>query len=484
LPYLTEDFTERIGYYSFRDEKLLFVNVERDFGRVAPLCEAALAYSGFEDCSYLDISRTKSKTILHRINLALYDFFKGGYMPHRISKILSAQGINVISNFEEFASRSDEARFTSAERKLLLKALRNENFHSSLDAEHFINELEAKSVEALKIVNVLESVIKRLKINRTFVWNGRFFNSTLVEIASIRGGAICSKIEFGAFVDKSFEICRDSASSLLDHSRRYFSHLGIDDRTKPMKNIDQYLLSRSSNPYTKSFEQINTSDLPNVEFFTFYLTSYLETVLEDVPGIPTQEDCVLICARELESKGLKLLLRLHPNPQAPAYELLETEYWKKFVDENNITNCEIVDANSKFDSYQLASFSLGSLCYVSTIGLELNSRGWPCFYLIKQPWDSDFGTPESEESLKFKLGAFISNPSVISDERANGYINFLQNYGFKYTYLEKYGEKIYFRKKQFMKERRNDNLLLKFPLKLKKVLRNLISYLRNNLKLF
>lgn len=482
LPYLNEDVTKRLPYYSFCRETVLFVNVERDFGRIAPLCEAALAYCHFEDCLFIDIARPRPKGLLNRANLALYDFFRGGYMPQRISKMLSSQGIKVVSNFDDFTDEATQSDFTAEEKKKLLKGLRNENIQISLHSEHFMNQLLSKKIEALRTVNALEKVIRELRVTRTFVWNGRFFNSTLVEIASTRAGAKCSKVEFGAFVDRSFEICRDSSSSLLDQSRRFFAHLGIDDRAEPMTNFENYLISRSSNPYTNNFVHIQTSQLPSVGFFTFYLTSYLETILEDVPGLPTQEECVLASARELESRGLKLLLRLHPNPQAPEYEILETEYWSTFLYNHNISNCEIVGANSRIDSYQLANLSLGSLCYVSTIGLELNARNQPCLYLIKQPWESEFGMPETQDVLIKRLAAFIVNPSVMPIGPASGYMNFLSTFGFKYKYLKKVNVSIYFGEKRFMKERENEHLLLRTPVKIKKFLRFLVLYILKILK--
>lgn len=481
-PHLSEDFTKRIAYYSFCGEKLLFVNVERDFGRVAPLCEAALAYSSFQECSFVDIARLQPKRLLKRINLALYDSIKGGYMPKRISKILLSKGINVISNFENNADQGNLLEFTIEEEKALLMAIRNENNHISLVSELIINELKTRRLEAARTVNSLARLIKDLGVNRTFVWNGRFFNSTLVEIASMRAGAKCSKIEFGASVDKTFDVCRESSSSLIDQSRKFFAHFELDDRTKPINNFGQYLVSRASNPYTERFDSIGIAQFPKPNFFTFYLTSYFEAILEDVPGLPTQEQCVLATAHELALRGMQLVIRLHPNPRAPEYETLETEYWNEFISLNKISNCKIVEASSEVDSYQLSEFSIGSLCYVSTIGLELSARGRPCLYLIKQPWESDFGMPENHQILIDKLSQFIDNPTTFAFEQASGYINFLSSYGFKYKYLKKQGVKIYFEERRFMKERSNEHLLMRIPIKIKKVFRSCYSLLSYSTK--
>ena len=485
LPSLDEQILNSSSYYDFPEERLLFVNLERDFGRVAPLAEAAVSYSARNKCYFLNFHLSSDLGEYFRDRVV--NFLQGKIISNKVTDYLRLFDIKCLST-GKLKKKKTRLTLTENEIQYLFQAKKNEMQQSQLDLNFLTDWLKSKEFSFSFAIEELISIIENHKIDRLFVWNGRFVLSTLVKIASSRAKKHLSCIEFGSEINQSFEVFRSRPTDHSDlrarvNAREHSSEARLVKQWSE-RQIIEWVLSRKENEFTSKFTEASKIEF-DFPFITLFLTSLWEMDVERTSfsqGSVSQEQAVILLSEISRELQLKLVLRVHPNPSMPNYEIFETEYWRKFVEDSHLCNCVIVPANSTLSSYLLADHSKYNFVYASFIGLELIFRKIPTFFFAMMPWDKSSDVRDMHY-FDHAIRSFLKKPLVIEKSETYPFIRYLLEFGFSFKYMRKDKQGyIYFGDRILCRERNTSSFIVKLSLKLFKLLqlgriRKILSHL-------
>jgi hypothetical protein len=453
---------DKKSYYSFGERKLLFVNVESDFARIAPLIEAALAYGETHEVFFLDLSKHFARGIFQRINSFAYDCFRGGNLIQRIQKYLTQFDINVIRLEREEFSTASEGLLPHEELSLKL-AIRNQNIDqvvSIASAQKYFDKVRNPYAE-LKLN--LENTLSKFGIDRVFVWNGRFELSTVVALAAQKQSCPVTKIEWGSRIDESFEVFREPPRNRCDAwARANQFQIEVESGGRILDheaNLNDLVNGWRSNRFTSRFREYPLSkDLMEKGYIVFFTSSFWESATYGKYVSEIDRDEVNAVTRLIgiaRDLGFAVVVRVHPNPWSPAYEAYESALWKSELASCPEGSFSIIDAGSEIDSYDLAVKARCVFTVWSTIGFECLSRNIPTFFVADFLWES-YQNSQRLITDSDVIAEFIESPQVLSLEKFRYFLLYKRNYGFRFRYLVKLeDERIYFLGKAVAKEREN-----------------------------
>ena len=464
LPSLSEVLVTNAGcYYKFPGERLLFVNVESDFERIVPLLEAAIAYSSTNEVCLLDISRVHLTNFAEKLNIAIYDFFRGGNLLKSSLPILREFGINVIK-INPLKFSQDSLGLSTEEQYSLKLAIRNENLNELVNTDLTTTAYKDKSSFLASIIQNLTHLITTNEFDRVFVWNGRFVLSTSVALASYRANCKVTKVEWGSKIDKSLEIFREPPRARFDTWQRVNEfrervESGIQ-KVVTVTNLTEFLsswrINRWTSNFVKSFEISEIRQIPFENFVTFFTSSFYElpTYGSNVWEINLEEiTAVNRLIRVAAQRKLGVVVRVHPNPWTPNYENYESNLWINFLADQSENNVVVLAGSSPVDSYQLAHASKAIFTVNSTIGFECLAEGIPTFFFADSEWESKFDSNRTIDDDR-DLCSFLDTPYLIDVEKFRYYLMYRVCYGFNFKHFEKdITGQIYFNKKRLIKQK-------------------------------
>lgn len=462
------------NYYDFEEENLLFVNVESDFSRIAPLIEAALYYSQNHKVYFLDISRSHIEGIFPRINKLTYDFFRGGNLVTECRKYLVSRNINIIE-LETFSLAGSNKGFTFQEELSLKLAIRNQNIDSITNCADAQDMFEKKRNRYLTLKRNLEAIFPKYSIQRLFVWNGRFEMSTVVAIAGESQNVRVTKVEWGSLINNSLEIFREPPRNRYDawnRAHQFQRELKNGIRSLPEHDdLNLFVNDWKVNRFTSRFNnESQLFDLELKQYVVFYTSSFWESAtygqyVYEVDQNEIESAKVIIdVANEF---GLLVVIRVHPNPWSPNYEQFESSLWQNALLECHTNNFILVEASSNFDSYVLAEKSLAVFTVASTIGYECIARGIPTFFISDSAWESRMQSNKYTYD-RDKIRNFLKSPNVISLEPFRYLLLYKKHYGFRFNFLSKTHEgKVFFSNTFLMNEKDEYGILFALLSKVK-----------------
>ncbi len=227
------------------------------------------------------------------------------------------------------------------------------------------------------------------------------------------------------------------------------------------KSRDNYIRDKSKgyDPVQRKDwrEYFNTGvDLNRITFnskknIVFFSSSTFEHSVINSPdkeiGFKNQFSAVSALIDEVQSLGMTLIIRRHPNSMTTKGEDNEHTDWVKLL------NSKIIyfSPNSGIDSYELASKASCNFVFKSSIGFDLLCKGLPTFALGTAKWSFDkkfqcFDRNHLREILiKVSQGEILSD---IANERVqviNQYACFYSNHGIEYknfVFVERWGCKM------------------------------------------
>ncbi len=476
LPYFSSNcVTSDESYYSFDEKRLLFVNVERDYARITPLIEAAIAYSQHYRVYFLDISQVRLDNIFSRLNVRFYDFFRGGNFINRIADTLNEFGIQVLE-FPDKMQNEAITELTEYEVFCMSLSLRNQDIGNIVSTSQAKKRLEENYDFYGIQISKLSHILDQFHINRLFVWNGRFELSTLVAIAGERKECEITKVEWGSKINHSFEIFRKPPRNRHDAwaRSRHFKR-EIENGVREISNSDSLenvIEEWKHNRYTQRFLSLEKIDFfAKKTYVVFFTSSFWEapTYGNNVQEIDSREvQCAINLCRVAISKGLKVCIRVHPNPWSPKYEQYETEIWASALKEFSEDNVRVIAADSDVNSYEIASFSKAVFTVWSTIGLETLSKKIPTYFFADHTYES----ANSEDLLRDDNKAiedFLMNLQSPTLDFFRFLILYKQNYGYRFRYFSKSVDgKIFFKGRYLLQEKENLGPIFHLLSKIKK----------------
>jgi len=470
LPDFSEEIANPNSYYYLCGENLLFINVQRDFQRIAPLLEAAISYANFNKVYFLDIARVEAKG-LSALSNKLFDLGRGGWMPQKIREKCRGKRVEFInfSNFDIDPNLNVQS-FTLDEELAMRVARSHEYPHINPNPSSQKLWLETNKLYCLDTVSRIQRIIDTLKIKRLFVWNGRFVKSTLVTLAGNRMNVATSSIETGSNFRSgySFEVFFDPRTPTDDYRRvmdlkrrQELRKIPRWDLQECLDWISQGLQSQFSFNFEDAFEQ---------QFDVVYFSSSMVEKPTNPRSWPKEDYqfnvCKLIfeiCQKEKKS----FAIRVHPHPEYPVYADYEDAIWQEFVSTELDPSVGLISASSNISSYELAKRATSNIVLRSTIALDLKYLNIPCcflWYRIDRPFATD-------ERLQEQLQEAIAHPKMLSDEIFKAKVNYDVAYrGFRFSHFDKQGIRLTFNGNKFGKERTLlDSTLFRILVRLKKV---------------
>jgi hypothetical protein len=487
LPLATSIYGSNTSYYAIENEKILFVNVESDYGRIAPMLEAALFLSSNNTVFWVDVSQgftNKSASVIQK----LLTIANGGWIPDKLERVLNGDKltflkyVDFVSKFKEFDNFN--MFFNQDEISRIKRAKTNENLIFRSDNRYLEHWFDERKADFQNLCQTLQVIIQTFKINRTFCWNGRFVKSTLVNIASAKCGIITSNIEWGShfFGQYSFEIYkndpRDPYDTLLrieDLARR--QELGLVNHSS-FAEIREIVLENLDSEFTARFNQ-------KAEFFNYDVVFFCSSLHESATTIDLsdyyerkQTQLIARIAKECALRNLSFCIRVHPNPSEPKYEAWENDYWQEFISKLDHP-VGIFFADSEVSSYEIARRCKMSFAFDSTIVYELAVLGLPA-----QGLGPTFIGGAEEKAWLMKLDSSIFNNflqcKVIAEDEIVRHMNYHLMYrGFAFSYFSKFDSRIFFSGSFLCKERGSESFLIKSLVLLKRLLG--VSYLLRKL---
>lgn len=472
------------SYYSFEEEKLLFVNVESDYARTVPLIEASLAYSKSKNVYLLDISRYQDRNFFEKLNLMAYDMFRGGRILRKCKKYLVSEGISTIE-LKPSPITKPLADFSQREELCLKLSIRNQNIGEIPSVNLAQNRFDERKEFFLKLSNEIKLVLAQYSIDRIFIWNGRFELSTVVALAAESCGVKVTKVEWGSEINNSFEIFREPPRNRSDawaraHQFQREIRAGIRD-CDDLIELNEYVRNWRINRFTERFKNANIfEELTTKRFVVFFTSSFWEAATYgkyvsevDIEEIQAVKNLIRVAA----DLKLFVIIRVHPNPWSSSYEAFETSLWKEFLSQENHNDFMIIDANSTIDSYQLAEEAEAIFTVWSTIGFEAISKEIPTFLLCDVKWES---TQLSNRIISDEgsFRDFLQSPKQLCLEQFRYIILYKQNYGFRFNHFFKNDKGDIFLNSQFlMRENESFGAVFKVLSFIKARVRKLYKYL-------
>lgn len=476
------------SYYKFPGEKLLFVNVESDFERIAPLLEAAIAYSMTNEVHFLDISRVKLTTFAEKLNVAIYDFFRGGNFVASSISILRDFGINVIE-LDSLKLPKDSIELSTAEQYSLKLAIRNESLNELVNTDLTSVAYSEKSSFLEWLVQSLAHLFTTSGFDRVFVWNGRFVLSTSVALASNRASCKITKVEWGSKINKSVEIFREPPRARFDTWNRVNE---FRDRIKSgiqkeveITDFNEFLSNWRTNRFTSNFvEDSVVEKIPFRNFVTFFTSSFYEspTYGSNVWEIDFEEmETVSHLIKVASQRKLGVVVRVHPNPWSPNYESYESNLWIKFLAEHPKTSVLVLVGSSPVDSYELARASKAVFTLNSTLGFECLAEGIPTFFFADSEWEAEGHSNRTILDLR-EIESFLDSLYLIDIEKFRYFLMYRKTYGFDFEYFRKDSTgQIYFKERRLLLQKNElgrifqvlssiKRIFLKFMLQIKRFL--------------
>jgi hypothetical protein len=463
LPYFSSNcVTSDESYYSFDEKRLLFVNVERDFARITPLIEAAIAYSQNYRVYFLDFSQVRLDKITSRLNVKFYDFFRGGNFINRIVGTLNESGIRVLK-FPDKVQNEANAELTEHEVFCMSLAIRNQEIGDIVSTSQAKKRLE-ENYDFYRIqISKLSHILDQFDIDRLFVWNGRFELSTLVAIAGERKECEITKVEWGSEINHSFEIFRKPPRNRHDvwARSRHFKR-EIENGTRLISNtasIENIIGEWKINRFSSRFLSLDTFDNFNENpYVVFYTSSFWEasTYGKNVQEQDSRElQCVINLCRVAISKGYKVYIRVHPNPWSSKYEKYETEIWTSALKHFSENDVRIIAADSEVNSYEIANSSRAVFTIWSSIGFETLSNKIPTYFFADYIYESEHSNDLLRDDVK-SIEDFLVNLQSPSLDFFRFIVLYRQNYGYRFKYFSKSEDgKIFFRGRYLLQEREN-----------------------------
>lgn len=463
LPYFSSYcVTSDESYYLFNEERLLFVNVERDYARITPLIEAAIAYSQNHRVYFLDISQARLDDIASRINARFYDFFRGGNFVNRITSVLNEFGIHVIKYPDKIHNEVKTA-LTEYEVFCMSLAIRNQDIGNIISTSQAKKHVEENDDFYRNQISKLSYIIDQFHIDRLFVWNGRFELSTLVAIAGERKECEVTKVEWGSKINHSFELFRKPPRNRHDAwaRSRHFKR-EIENGTRLISNtsnLENIIGEWKINRFSSRFLSLDTFNTFNGNpYVVFYTSSFWEasTYGDNVLEVDTRElQCAINLCRVATSKGYKVYIRVHPNPWSPKYEKYETEIWTSALKDFSEDIVRIIAADSEVNSYEIAKFSQAVFTVWSSIGFETISNKIPTYFFADYIYESEYSNDLLRDDVN-SIEDFLMTLQSPELDFFRFLILYRQNYGYGFKYFSRSEDgKIFFRGRYLLQEREN-----------------------------
>lgn len=295
----------------------------------------------------------------------------------------------------------------------------------------------------LQVYNATCQLINLSKIEKIYVYNGRFFHERAVWDAAKSLGV---EVEI-------FETIRDRYILMTEgfHNRIHNQKIMIDLWQKSILSEEEKI-----NVGSQFYDELRSKDNPFIidskngfeidkPFFVYFSSSddeYIGLGSEWKRNLGNQLNCVKELQRVFDSQNeYKLVIRLHPN-------LLNKSYKQKYewsLLKNSISS-RIVYADQRISSYDLLDKSMGSITFGSTMGLESAFAKKPTLLLADSNYDL-LGVADKANDWKYviewiKKGFLLSEDELLKRKNnscirgyylANGGINF------KHTQLKQIG---------------------------------------------
>lgn len=467
------------SYFRIQGNSLLFINVETDYQRIAPLLEAALALSKSHKVFFLDLTRAH-RNRRQRLNDWLYDLLNGGWLPRSFFKKIQDHNITLLKRMDylRHLPRDSNLTLSREQQKALSIAIHHENqnlFPNPKESLDWLSNEENSKLYAIQIL-ALRRLITSFSIDVAFVWNFRFLASTIVRLSCESTDCDIAYVESGALWlhEKSFDIFMKEPVNFWDRRRRMQDlsmrqSLGLTEKWDFLR-CKEWLLQLSVNKWTVRFNSTESTELSEKFDCIFFTSSMHEksTVHDNLEMLPNMmKECLLLIVKESKKRNLSVGIRVHPNPSVPRYEDYEYNYWNEF-NANHLENyATVIHPASQLSSYNLAERSVANFCLWSTIGLEIAARGLPSMMMEKY-FDGLSVTPTEE--LSFEIRKFLDNPKPMSKEDIVDYTNYFVFHGFSFSFFNKRGDTIFYKERRLMSERGGRSKVIRFAVIAKRFL--------------
>ena len=303
------------------------------------------------------------------------------------------------------------------------------------DDFEYENIIEKKAFAYCKTYDSVLKFIEENKVTKVYTFNGRFLHERAVwsactnaeiecifheKVDSIRGNtytifktSVHSSTERSANINRFWEENAFSYSSKVD--------VAYDWLTKRQNGITQKFTKMQISKYSPKNDGSKT---------VLFLHSSNDELISSGLNNPTTWGDQYLTIRKVhrlikQMTGLKLLIRMHPNLLSK--NAIERSKWYKFVKE---MNCEFIEPDSNYDTYQLIKDSLCVISYGSTAGIEATLLHKPSI-LVGPALHRELNATiniDNESDLKKLLHEIINNEINIDE-----YLQQAYKYAFYYS---------------------------------------------------
>jgi hypothetical protein len=237
----------------------------------------------------------------------------------------------------------------------------------------------------LQVFDATRKVIRREKIQKMYVYNGRFLHERAVWDASKFQKIKC--ILFETIRDRYILDTRGFHDRINSQKnmKKHWNFSNLDHREK-IKIGSEYFINLESR-LNQFFRDGEKKFLSNSEKYFVYFSSSDD----EYAGLDKKWSSVLghqiECIRKLQNifqnqSNAKLVIRIHPNLINKSKK--ERDRWESIKPSKNSL---IIQSNSSISSYKLLKGSLGVITFGSTIGLEAAYWGKTCLVLRNCGYD-------------------------------------------------------------------------------------------------
>lgn len=340
-----------------------------------------------------------------------------------------------------------------------LKALKIENFdygeavYSSLighclstepDLRANFSRIEGMAADAYRVYQQAQKILQTHKIDRVYIFNGRFSNPRAWVRACQKLGVPFYTHERSNTLGKIFRIENAVIHDPTHYPKRiqeFLEHSGED--AEAIRQGTEFFEERPKGKLSgwRSFvtgqnhEELPTGWDPsrrNISIFASTEREFVAVKQFTPKGLyESQVEAFLDIARRaaVADASIQFYLRIHPNSAQ------ERVRWWEAPDFTSLSNLEVIPPESKVSSYALLNAVEKTLCFRSSMGIEATYWGKPSIVLTWAFYgslDAVYEPRSRDEALEFALARLEPKPR----ENAVKYGAFLRCGGDQLTYAK------------------------------------------------
>jgi hypothetical protein len=401
------------------------------------------------EVTFLDISGIRDKYI--GLHSRLFYIITTGFTTSRILRYLRNHKINIYRfrfwNYLTLRSTrlfKKQLELNDYELTCYQASLRNQNTQSLVE---FWDSRQSISKRHFRIFQILISYFNRLKPSHVVLTNGRFLIQTLAYLACRRLNIRVTMLEGGGR-PYTFELYRSSPHKPSDYRSRVLEFYNSQETPLRISKEDitaspDWLSNISQDKILATFITRQQQDLNYFSEFDQNRFSksviYYTSSMWEYPSIPEfnkinpLEDYsknLMNLYRICKSLDLRLVVKVHPNPDDIEYENLENAFWMKLCHGLDI---EIIEAGSGIKSSELMTSCWTNVVEASSVSLECVAFGMPVITLDETPWFDPLQVPIPSNIDQLKE-LILSRP-VYQFEYILPYINYRRFGGIPYRHF-------------------------------------------------